>query len=95
MLLALQLDDEILNKPPPFCSHFEFEFYENEEQNEYVQVYYNGELVTIGGAKSKLISKKDAVDNSDSFGRYPNFCVLELPPQKWHFLGIVEYSRMF
>ena len=57
--LALQLDEEIVSKPPPFCSHFEFEFYENQEQQEFVQIFFNGEPVTIRGAKSTLISREE------------------------------------
>lgn len=59
MQLALQLDENILSKPPPFCSHFEFEFYENEDKQEFVQIFFNGEAVTIRGAKSTLISKEE------------------------------------
>ena len=59
MQLALQLDEAILSKPPPFCSHFEFEFYEDDEKQEFVQVFFNGEAVTIRGAKSTLISKQE------------------------------------
>ena len=59
MQLALQLDENTLSKPPPFCSHFEFEFYENEDKQEFVQIFFNGEAVTIRGAKSTLISKEE------------------------------------
>ena len=59
MQLALQLDETILSKPPPFCSHFEFEFYENEDKQEFVQIFFNGEAVTIRGAKSTIISKEE------------------------------------
>ena len=59
MQLALQLDEKILSKPPPFCSHFEFEFYENENEQQFVQIFFNGEAVTIRGAKSTLISKEE------------------------------------
>ena len=48
-----------MSKPPPFCSHFEFEFYEDDEKQEFVQVFFNGEAVTIRGAKSTLISKQE------------------------------------
>ena len=59
MQLALQLDEKILSKPPPFCSHFEFEFYENEDKQEFVQIFFNGEAITIRGAKSTIISKEE------------------------------------
>jgi len=59
MQLALQLDEKILSKPPPFCSHFEFEFYENEDKQEFVQIFFNGEAITIRGAKSTIISKDE------------------------------------
>ena len=59
MQLALQLDEKILCKPPPFCSHFEFEFYENKDKQEFVQIFFNREAVTIRGAKSTIISKEE------------------------------------
>ena len=59
MQLALQLDEKILSKPPPFCGHFEFEFYENEDKQEFVQIFFNGEAITIRGAKSTIISKEE------------------------------------
>ena len=48
-----------MSKPPPFCSHFEFEFYEDDQKQEFVQIFFNGEAVKIRGAKSTLISKQE------------------------------------
>ena len=60
LMLALKFPDKLVFKGPGFCSHIEFEFYiENNSNNEYVQVVFDGIPVKLKGQQSSMIKRED------------------------------------
>ena len=49
----------MIEKGPSFCSHFEFEFYQNDENEEMIQILFDKVPVKIEGATSTMIAKTE------------------------------------
>ena len=57
--MALKVPQALIEKGPSFCSHFEFEFYQNDGNEEMVQILFDKTPVQIEGASSSMISKSE------------------------------------
>ena len=57
--MALKVPQTLIERGPSFCSHFEFEFYQNDAKEEMVQILFDKTPVQIEGASSPMISKSE------------------------------------
>ena len=57
--MALKIPQALIEKGPSFCSHFEFEFYQNDAKEEMVQILFDKTPIKIEGASSSMISKSE------------------------------------
>ena len=57
--MALKVPQALIERGPSFCSHFEFEFYQNDAKEEMVQILFDKTPVQIKGASSPMISKSE------------------------------------
>ena len=58
-MIALKVPKAIIEKGPSFCSHFEFEFYQNAQNEEMIQILFDKNPVRIEGASSSMIAKSE------------------------------------
>ena len=45
LMVALRVPDEVLMRLPPYCAHFEFEFY-SKANRKFIQICYQGKRMT-------------------------------------------------
>ena len=57
--MALKVPQTLIEKGPSFCSHFEFEFYQNDTNEEMVQILFDKTPVQIEGASTTMIPKSE------------------------------------
>ena len=58
-MVALRVPTHVMAHLPPYCAHFEFEFYVNERGDEHVQVCYQGEPIKLGGANGTMMTRDE------------------------------------
>ena len=57
--MALKVPQALIERGPSFCSHFEFEFYQNDAKEEMIQILFDKTPIKIEGASSSMISKSE------------------------------------
>ena len=57
--MALKVPQTLIERGPSFCSHFEFEFYQNDAKEEMVQILFDKTPVQIEGASTTMIPKSE------------------------------------
>ena len=57
--MALKVPQALIEKGPSFCSHFEFEFYQNNANVEMIQILFDKTPVQIEGASTTMIPKSE------------------------------------
>ena len=55
--MALKVPQTLIERGPSFCSHFEFEFYQNDANEEMIQILLEKTPVQIEGAASSMNSE--------------------------------------
>jgi len=59
LMVALRVPTHVMAHLPPYCAHFEFEFYQNQNGHELVQVCYQGEPIQLGGANGTIMTRDE------------------------------------
>ena len=59
LMVALRVPTHVMAHLPPYCAHFEFEFYQNQNGHELVQVCYQGEPIQLGGANGTMMTRDE------------------------------------
>ena len=57
LLMALKVPRALIEKPPSFCSHVDFEFFLKNSNEEIIQILFDKVPIQIGGESSSMISK--------------------------------------
>ena len=60
--MALKFPQHLIEIRPSFCSHIVFEFYQNNAEDEMIQILFNKRPVKIEGASSTMISKSEILN---------------------------------
>ena len=86
LMVALRVPEEVLSHLPPYCAHFEFEFYQNKNGQRLVQVCYQGKPIKLANASSTMVSFEEFLEmtnwvrrtkeqfETDSKTCYQRFC---------------------